>query len=204
MILIFLLLFVSSISADEVCDELNTTAVSTLETINILWNWCLSDSDCVDSFYQDHQNLTVFNFLAKPIAAQYGSVDEPYDTLFCNKTKEEAVKNLWLLLLRAYRTETKICDINHILVVDKDQLKSTCVCRGDRVCRDVSDTLGSFKVMYILFLVIGVIVAILLAIILKMNIDTSRLTKKKTEKKEDNSSASFFSQTVKKRNKSMP
>jgi hypothetical protein len=159
----FLLLLFTTVKSD-VCTELNTTASTPLTMVNTLWTWCLEDSECADLFYQENPNITVFSFLAKPIALLYQSLDTPFEDLFCNVTKDDAVKNVWLLLLKSMIDSMQICDINHILVVDIDELTTDCICKGDKVCKNLSDHLTLLFVMSSGFLVISVAVMILLSI----------------------------------------
>jgi hypothetical protein len=172
--LLLYLFLILGLSQAEICDELDTTPVSTLEKVNELWSWCLDDFYCTELFYQDHPNITVFNYLARPIVSEYDSLDSPYNDLFCNKTREEALQNLWYLILKANVDDTQICDINHVLVVDRDQLSSTCLCRGDKICKDISDHMTGMYVLVSLALFLALCINVSLIIKIKLQLDASR------------------------------
>lgn len=196
MIPFLILIIVSSVTSD-VCSELNTSSVPTLEKVHDLWNWCLDDTNCVDLFYQDHPNFTVFNFLTKNIASQYNSLDSAYNDLFCNKTLEESLRNLWLLILRAKINETQLCDINHVVVVDTNQLTRTCVCRGDKICKDISDHMNGIYVILSLFLFISVCIVIFLIVQIILQVRKGK-TENTTETKKVKVSSLFDKREKKK------
>ncbi len=67
---------------------------------------------------------------------------------------ELANRALWLEYLVAYRrTLAPLCDVNHELRFNADNLRSQCVCRADRVCMDAIYDLVPF------YIALGLIIA---------------------------------------------
>lgn len=158
---------------------LSQITLSEREMIETLFQYCVSDPVCSRLYHQEfRKNITVFNYLLNPsVYAESGISSKtsegvlesssssmerfgllyPVESMLCSQEKEisEINRQLWLLQLISKRSSDPIlCDVNHLLVVDENDLTTFCVCRPDRIC---TDHLYDLVLFYLVLILMGIL-----------------------------------------------
>lgn len=168
LIFLTILSFTKADSVVQCNASVNTTDVTTI--INTLYGWCIGNVNCADLFYQNPiNNLTVFTYLVKPIITQYPSLQQPLYQYVCgNLTDTQILMNLWLLILPSALSQQSVCDANHHLVVNYNQLTSSCVCNPTSLCTE--QTNGTVALYIIGLFAILIAFALLIAQLYEMSL----------------------------------
>lgn len=153
-------------------DTNNTVSNKTSALIKQLYNWCIADSHCSDLFYQnDVNNITIFKYMVESIIETENYLHKPFQ-LICGDdgtvSDNDILKNLWLLTLMSRKYEQNICDINHILLFDRNTVTSKCVCKPNKLCSDEGNNLSGIYAI----LIINLIILLLNVLAIKYKITT--------------------------------
>lgn len=125
-----------------------------------LYQWCISDTMCSNLYSQfPTANYTVFSFLTRWIVSNTDYLEEPLYTYVCgNQTTSDVLQSLWLLSLYGMVNNQSICDGNHLIQVDLENMSAKCVCKPGHNCSDNSNVIVLFGVIIGLILAISMII----------------------------------------------
>jgi len=144
-----------------------------------LFEWCQRDNTCSHLYHQNPwNNFTVFDFLTRGIVGSFGSLSAPLNDLICggNYTEEVVMENVWMMLLKANANiRPVVCDWNHDIVVDFDQLNAQCVCQSNQMC---SSSTSNTKSVVALLIVASVLVFCLCILLIVRIIQDTQLLKR--------------------------
>jgi hypothetical protein len=187
---LFIIVFSISYVKSGVTNE-DLSHGTTLILIKNSFQQCLNNKVCMRVFEQnDYVNITIFEYLFKAFLEKgfenFKSVcrGSMVDQSICSRLiefeddenysveenlnkpilfKNKLLKELFIRELIIWRSQIQVCDINHKLVIDKNGLKSECVCKYEGLCENSKSEKTTIIVISILILILIIISTILVA-----------------------------------------
>lgn len=152
-------------SSDVVECDTSPPTTNTTQIETQLYEWCLDDTACSDLYYQGsstNRNFTLFRYMIVDIISDYSSLQQPLDEIVCgNRTDDEILEDLWMLILTSKLGQDMVCDLNYKLVINSEDLTSKCVCKEGEDCSSHRDPAILLKTIMSLSLILLFIICAL-------------------------------------------